>query len=151
MEAALGLISVSTILLVAIVAVLVGCAKLPEDGANAKMFQATNLNRVRYLEIMVFGGNGITGNLQANVYNTSLKPSFNAALSKDSAPQAWAEGLNPEELKKKFKALEVAINGPKLWMIDYFDIPLGVEREFNGTQIPWCATLHLKKSEAKEM
>ena len=130
---------------------LTGCVKLPDDGANAKMNRIDNLNRVRYLEIMVFGGNGITGNLEANVYNTSLIPGFDGKTIKDSAPQSWAESLNTDEIKKQFKALDVGINGPKLWMIDYFDVPLGADRQFNGKTLPWCATLHLTKSQAKEM
>ena len=43
--------------------------------------------------------------------------------------------------------LAAAINGPKLWMLDFIDIPLGSDEEFNGTKIPWCAVLHLKASE----
>ena len=31
------------------------------------------------------------------------------------------------------------------------DIPLGATEEFNGKNIPWCAELHLTKSELKEM
>jgi len=141
----------ATTLLTVYILVLTGCAKLPDDGANATINRIENLNRVRYLEIMVFGGNGITGNLEANVYNTSLLPGFDGKVNKDSAPQAWAEGLNTEDIKKQFKALDVAINGPKLWMIDYFQLPLGADRPFNGKIIPWCARLHLKKSEAKQM
>ena len=147
-------ISATTSLMVSMIvcaSLLTSCAKLPDDGANAKMNHIDNLNKVRYLEIMVFGGNGITGNLEANVYNTSLIAGFNGNEVKDSAPQAWAEGVNTDAIKKQFNALDVGINGPKLWMIDYFDIPLGADREFNGKTLPWCATLHLTKSEAKDM
>ena len=130
---------------------LTGCAKLPDDGANAKSVHYENLNRVRYIEVFVVGGNGITGNLLANVYNTTFAPGFDPKVNKDSAPQAYVEGVSTEGVKKQFDALGAAINGPKLWMLDWVDIPLGVEREFNGRKIPWCAELHLTKDEMKEM
>ena len=128
--------ALSAALLVTVAVFLGGCSKLPDDGANAKMATVTHLNKVRYLEVFVIGGNGITGKLIANVYNTSLKPGFDGDVTKDSAPQAWAEGLNTEEIKKQNKALAASINGPKLWMIDYFDIPTWVDRVFNGQTIP---------------
>ena len=130
---------------------LVGCAKLPDDGANAQTVNVGNLHLVRYIEIFVVGGNGLTGNLRANVYNTSLVRNPDTTPNRDTAPQAYVEGVNTEAIKKQFGALGVAINGPKLWMIDFFDLPLGADQEFNGKKIPWCATLHLTKSEMKEM
>ena len=140
-----------TLACIALGVLLAGCVQLPNDGANAKNVRFDNMHRVRYIEIFVFGGNPITGNLRANVYNTSLVQGFNPKGNKDSAPQSYVEGLNTEALKKQFGALAVALNGPKLWMLDWFEVPLGKEREFNGKMIPWCATLHLKKAELEEM
>ncbi|HTQ51307.1 MAG TPA: hypothetical protein VMJ12_11390 [Candidatus Acidoferrales bacterium] len=137
--------------IVATITMLTGCANLKDDGADAKVSRIDNLNQVRYLEIFVVGGNGITGNLRANVYNTSLIPGFDGATTKDSAPQEYVEGLSTEQIKKQFGALGVALNGPKLWMIDWFELPLGKDEDFNGREIPWCATLHLTKSQLKTM
>jgi hypothetical protein len=141
---------IATALLILCACLLTGCAKLPNDGANTKKYHLDNMNRVRYIEVFVVGGNGITGNLLANVYNSSLVPDRDAA-NKDTAPQAWVESLNTDEIKKRFSALGAAINGPKLWMLDWVDIPLGANEEFNGKTIPWCAELHLTKTELKEM
>ena len=127
-----------TALLVMFACLLTGCAKLPDDGANAQSKRYKDVNRVRYIEIFVVGGNGITGNLVANVYNTPFQLGFDPKVNKDSAPQAWVEGLNTEEIKKRFSALSISINGPKLWMLDWIDISLGREREFEGKNIPWC-------------
>lgn len=124
---------------------------LPEDGAHTVLHRFDNMNRVRYIEVFVVGGNGVTGNLLANVYNTSLEPGFDSAKEQDSAPQAWVETLSTEEIKNRFGVLGASINGPKLWMPDWFDVPLGASEEFNGKKLPWCATLHLTKSELKEM
>jgi len=136
---------------IALGALLTGCAKLPDDGAHTQTAHVENMNKVRYLEIFVVGGNGITGNLSANVYNTSLVPGSDFTVNKDSAPQSWAESLNTDEIKKRFGALGASINGPKLWMLDWFDVETGANEEFNGKTIPWCAQLHLTKSDLKQM
>jgi len=138
--------------LLAGLALLAGCTKgLPDDGANAKPAHFDNMSRVRYIEILVFGGDPVEGQLRANVYNSSLMHGFDPAKEKDSAPQAYVEGINLEDIKKQYGALAASINGPKLWMPDWFDIPLGAERDFNGKLIPWCAALRLKKEELKTM
>ncbi|MGD9949618.1 MAG: hypothetical protein AB7U29_14230 [Desulfobulbus sp.] len=127
-----------------------GCAKLPDDGANTKPARLDNLNKVRYIEVFLVGGDAVTGDLRANVYNSSLNTNYNPEVTRDSAPQAWVESLDTEKLKKEFHALGASINGPKLWMLDWFEIPLGKERVFNGVTIPWCATLDLKGVDLKK-
>ena len=121
---------------------LVGCAELPDDGADTKVGKFENLNRMRYIEIFLVGGNALTGNLKANVYNTMFTTNYDPA-SKDSAPANWVESLDLEALEKTNGALGASINGPKLWMPDTVEIPVGVERDFNGRKIPWCGTLDL--------
>jgi hypothetical protein len=139
-------------MLAALVPLLGGCNRsLPDDGANAKLSHWENLHGVRYIEIFVFGGDPLKGALQANVYNTSAIAGLDFKSEKDTAPQAYVEGLNLEAIKKQFNAYATKINGPKQWMLDWIDIPLGTEREFNGKKIPWCATLHLKLAELPEL
>ena len=123
---------------------LSGCKSLPDDGANAQSKRYDNLNQVRYLEIFLVGGNFIPGDLYGRCYNTTFAPSFDPATSRDSAPQAYAESINLETIKKQHGALGATLNGPKQWMLDWVEIPLGTEREFNGKLIPWCADLSLK-------
>jgi len=137
-------------LLLAATLAFTGCASLPNDGANAKSKRFDNLNQVRYLEVFVVGGDAITGNLYGRCYNTTFTPSFDVAISKDSAPQAYAEGINLEAIKKQFGALGATLNGPKQWMLDWVEIPLGTERNFNGKLIPWCADLNLKGVDLKK-
>lgn len=128
-------------------AMLLGFAPLPDDGANTKTIRFNNMHLVRYIEIFVFGGGQSDGELRANVYNSSLAPGLDPKVNKDTAPPSWVAELNPEAIKKQFDAPAVTFNGPKLWMLDWFDIPLGVEREIHGRKIPWCAELHLNRSE----
>lgn len=125
--------------------------RLPDDGANTKDAHYENLNKVRFVEIFVVGGNAITGKMLVNVYNTIATPGFDPRTNKDGAPQAWVEGLSTEAMKKQFDALEAAINGPKLMMLDWMDLPNGVERDFNGRKVPWVALLHLTKDQLKEL
>ena len=130
--------------------VLSGCASLPNDGAHTELHHYDNLHTLRYIEIFVVGGNAITGDLRANVYNSTTRSDYDRA-GKDSAPQAYVESLNLDSIKNQFHALGASLNGPKLWMLDSVNIPLGAERDFNGMRIPWCAELHLTKDQAKEM
>jgi hypothetical protein len=130
---------------------LSGCVSvLPNDGAETKVVRIDNFHAVRYIEVLLVGGNGLTGDLQASVYNSSAAATFDSKLSKDSAPQAWVEKLNVDELKESFHALGASINGPKLWMLDWVEIPVGKNQVFSGVAIPWVAELNLKGINLKE-
>ncbi len=50
---------------------LTGCAKLPDDGADAKVMRFDNLRDVRYAEVFLIGGDALTHNLEAAFYNTT--------------------------------------------------------------------------------
>ena len=63
-------------------------ATLPNDGANAQSKHFDNMHTLRYIELFIVGGNGITGNLQADVYNTTFRGGYRG---KDSAPQELTE------------------------------------------------------------
>jgi hypothetical protein len=132
-------------LLVALVfaSFLGGCASLPKDYANVQVMHFEKLNATRYAEIFLVGGNGLTGNLKASVYNTLALNGYNES-NRDSAPQALCEAFNPEQIKKQYDVLGSKLNGPKRWMLDWIDVPMGTERDFNGLKARWCAELNLK-------
>ncbi len=129
---------------------LTGCSSLPKDNTNVETRHFVNLHATRYAEIFLVGGNGLTGNLKANVYNTTYLNGYNED-NKDSAPQTLAEAFNPEQVKKEYHVLGARLNGPKLWMLDWIDVPMGTERDFDGLQARWCAELHLTKSMLETM
>lgn len=112
------------------------------DGASAKSIRVDGLHKVRFVEIFLAGREAKTGKLVAACYNTSLFPNAVPA-SRDTAPQAWAEGLDFNKIKNEFGVLGASLNGPKLWMPDWVEIQNGVVREFNGRKIPWCAQLDM--------
>ncbi len=64
-------------------------------------------------------------------------------MSKDTAPQALAEGLDFVKLKQEFGVLGASLNGPKIWLPDWTDIDVGVERSFNGIPAAWVAQLNM--------
>ncbi|MGO9572208.1 MAG: hypothetical protein ACLP5H_32220 [Desulfomonilaceae bacterium] len=62
---------------------------------------------------------------------------------------AWRisfDQVNPEALKKQYEILGVHVNGPKLWMLDWIDVPVGTERDFNGLRARWVSLLDLTTS-----
>lgn len=112
------------------------------DGDVAKFIRVDSLHMARFAEIFLTGREAKTGKLVGACYNTSLFPDAIPA-SRDTAPQAWVEGLDFDKIKNEFGALGASINGPKLWMPDWIEIQNGVFREFNGRKFPWVAQLDM--------
>jgi hypothetical protein len=112
------------------------------DGANAKSGRIDNLYHVRYIEIFLARKDANTGKLVANCYNSSLKLTGIPA-SKDTAPQALVEGLDFNKMKTEYGVLGASLNGPKLWMVDWAEVEVGVLRDFNGIKAPWVAQLNM--------
>lgn len=129
--------------------VLTGCSKsLPNDGLDAKRMRFDNLNDYQYCEVFLIGGNPITKNLGAGVYNTTYLN--NPGASKNSCTdEMWAK-VDKEVLKKQFDVLGVFKNGPRFWMYDWIDLPVGSEHDFDGVNARWFATVHLPKEFGKK-
>jgi hypothetical protein len=118
---------------------LAGCSSLPKDNANVQTMHFENLHGTRFGEVFLVGGNGLTGHLDVNVYNTLYLNGYNES-NKDSAPEALCEAFNSKQVKKEFHVLGTKFNGPKCWMLDWIDIPVGTERDFNGLKARWVAS-----------
>lgn len=116
--------------------------KVLRDGDGAKSIRVDGLHKVRFAEIFLAHRDAKTGKMVAECYNTSLFPSA-ISTSKDTAPQAWAEGLDFNKMKNEFSILGASLNGPKLWMPDWIEVQNGVTREFNGRKVPWVARLNM--------
>ena len=134
---------------------LVGCDSQPSasqpsagtnvlaDGGGAKSSRVDKLNQVRYIEIFLARKDANTGKLVAACYNTTFNPTGIPA-SKDTAPQALVEGLDFNKMKTEYGVLGASLNGPKLWMLDWAEIAVGVTRDFNGIKAPWVAQLNME-------
>lgn len=128
---------------VATVALLCGCAKVPHDGDNAKTIRFDDLRDVRYAEVFLIGGNAITKNLDAVFYNsTELN---NSADPRNTCPQELWDKVDPEALKKEYKVLGVFKNGPRHWVMEWIELPVGAERDFNGLKARWFGEVQLPK------
>lgn len=113
-----------------------------DDGKGAKYKRVDHIHQVRFIEIFLAGREAKTGNMVAACYNTMFT-SNDIPASKDTAPQALVEGLDFEEMKKEYGVLGASLNGPKIWLPDWAEVDLGVERDFNGMKAGWVAQLNM--------
>lgn len=115
---------------------------LPNDGADAKPFTFKGVRGQRYTEIFLIGGNAITKDLSANVYNTT---GLNGgATTGDSCPAALLDKVDVNELKDRYHVLAAFKNGPRLWTLDWIDVEMGKELDFGGMKARWVNWLDLK-------
>ena len=121
-----------------------GCATLPDDGKDPKMMRFTNLNNYRYCELFLIGGDALTHNLKANFYNSTELNGATVA-NRDSCPQAVWDKVDPEKIKKEYDVLAVFKNGPRFWMYDWIELPVGTERDFDGYHGRWMGQVQLPK------
>jgi hypothetical protein len=118
--------------------------KVFADGAGAKYMRVEKMHQVRFIEIFLAGREAKTGKLVAACYNTMFT-SKGVPASKDTAPQSLVEGLDFDKMKKDYGVLGASLNGPKIWLPDWAEIDMGVEREFNGIKAAWVAQLNMEK------
>ena len=116
--------------------------KVAMDGAGAKSGRVDNLHKTRFIEIFLAHRDAKTGKLVAECYNT-LFTSGGIPASRDTAPQARVEGLDFARMKADYGVVGASLNGPKLWLPDWTEIDIGVERDFNGIKAAWVAQLDM--------
>ena len=112
------------------------------DGAGAKSGRVDNMHKTRFIEIFLAHPDAKTGKLVAECYNT-IFTSNGIPASRDTAPQARVEGLNFTQMKTAYGVKGASLNGPKVWLPDWTEIDIGVEREFNGIKAAWVAQLDM--------
>lgn len=111
-----------------------------DDGDRAKPGRFDNMHRTRFIEIFLARRDDKTGKLVAECYN-SMFTETGIPATKDTAPQAQVENLDFAKMKTDFGILGASLNGPKLWLPDWTEIDMGVERNFNGIKATWVAQL----------
>ena len=83
---------------------------LPPDGADAKLNTFKETYGHRYTEMFLIGGNAITKNLEANVYNTwGLNGSDTTG---DSCPAALLDKIDVKEMAEKYHCLPCSRTAP---------------------------------------
>jgi len=114
------------------------------DGDHAVSKRIENSHLMRFIEMYLAGIDPETGDIVAECYGTYANPDIPA--DKDSAPQSLVAGLNMSQIKEQYGVLGASLNGPKLWIPDWFDVEVGVVREFGGLKAPWTAQLNMGKN-----
>lgn len=139
---AMGLIFIGALL-------LTGCSKpVPDDGNNAKMVRFEGIYNYRYCEIFLIGGRPFPKDLAAAFYNTTDRN--NGAVTRDScSDEIWAT-VDVDELKEQYNVLGVFKNGPRFWVYDWLELPVGAEREFGDVRARWMGGVKLPKDFGKE-
>jgi hypothetical protein len=116
--------------------------KVLADGAGARAGRLDNMHKTRFIEIFLAHRDAKTGKLVAECYNPMFASKAIPA-SKDTAPQALVEGLDFARMKTEYGVLGASLNGPKIWLPDWSEMEIGVERDFNGIKAPWVAQLDM--------
>jgi len=122
-------------------------AKLPQDDAGAELMRFDNVRGQRYTEIFIIGGNAITRHLVGGVYNTVGLNDPNG--TGDSCPQAVLEEVDVDDVKEQYDALSAFKNGPRLWCLDWVEVMVGTERDFNGLKARWVMWLDVPEEMRK--
>ena len=112
------------------------------DGRGAQFKRVDDMHKVRYIEIFLAARDAGTGKIVAACYNPMYTAKGTPA-SRDTAPQALVEGLDFEKMKQEYGVLGASLNGPKIWLPDWSEADVGVERDFNGIRAAWVAQLNL--------
>jgi hypothetical protein len=111
------------------------------DGVNAKSKRIENSHLVRFIEMYLAGIDPATGDIVAECYGTYANPDIPA--NKDTAPQALVAALDMGQIKKEYGVLAASLNGPKIWIPDWFDVDVGPVRQFGDIKAPWTAQVNL--------
>jgi hypothetical protein len=112
------------------------------DGVGAKSTRIENTHLMRYIEMFLAGIDPNTGNIVAECYGTYT---HGIPADKDTAPQALVAQLNMDQIKDQYGVMGASLNGPKIWIPDWFDLEIGVVRQFGGLEAAHTAELKLGK------
>ena len=113
-----------------------------QDGAETRPSRVDNMHQTRFIEMFLAGRDPETGNIIAACYN-SMFSAEGIPASKDTAPQTLVDGLSLDQIKEEHGVLSASLNGPKLWLTDWTEINVGVERRFNDIPTAWVAELNM--------
>lgn len=122
-------------------------AKLPEDDQGSKLMRFEGVRGQRYTEIFLIGGHAITHHLVGGVYNTVGLNDPNGIG--DTSPQAVLDTFDEDALKDEYELLGVYKNGPRLWCLDWVEVMVGAERNFQGLEARWVMWLDVPKEMRK--
>jgi hypothetical protein len=110
-------------------------SQLPDDCAGAELKKFENLRNYRYEEIDLFAKDPLKQVLYVSTYNTTGQ---NAGEdSRNSAPKALAQSVDPKRVAKQYQALSAWISPPRYWTLDWLADRVGAVRNFEGLDAAW--------------
>jgi hypothetical protein len=110
-------------------------SQLPDDCAAAELRKFDSLRNYRYEEIDLFARDPLKKVLYVSTYNTTGQ---NAGEdTKDSAPKALAQAVDPKQVAKRYQAAQVWISPPRYWTLDWLSDRVGEVRNFGGLDAAW--------------
>ncbi|HEX2551102.1 MAG TPA: hypothetical protein VHK64_05875 [Nocardioidaceae bacterium] len=117
--------------------------KLPQDDTDATLMRFDHVRRERYTEIFLIAP-ADTGELVGAIYNTI---GLNSASSPgDTSPQALLDKVDLQAIAHQYGVTGAFKNGPRLWCLDWIEIMVGRERDFNGLKARWVMWLDVPKN-----
>lgn len=118
----------------------------PDYASTASETTLGNLRGMRYCEILLTGGDPVTGDLYAEVFNTSALN--NKADRMNTCPAAIWGKVDAAALEKQYDLVRVFKNGPRVWTMDSMRLPVSTEvRNFSGLNTRWFMRVELPKDE----
>jgi hypothetical protein len=110
-------------------------SQLPDDCAAAEHRKFDNLRNYRYEEIDLFARDPLKKVLYFSTYNTTGQNE--GEDSRDSAPKALAQSVDPKRVAKQYQALLASISPPRSWTLDWISDRVGAVRNFDGLDAVW--------------
>lgn len=110
-------------------------SQLPDDCAGAEQRKYDNLRGYRFEEIDLFARDVIKKLLYVSIYNTTGQNDGDD--TRDSAPQSYAEHLDPKKIAKQYQATAARTSLPRYWALDWLADRVGAVRNFGGLDAAW--------------
>lgn len=126
--------------------VMLLCAfkEIPQDDTDVKTMKFEGINGNRYSEIFLISGNPETKELKGGVYQTiGLNDPNNTG---DTAPPEILDKMDMKALAEEYGIVTTYKNGPRLWTLDWLEVAVGKERNFQGLDVRWVMWLDVPKN-----
>ncbi len=119
-------------------------AKLPKDDVGAEKMRFEGVRPAVHGDLH---HRGKPDHLVGGVYNTvGLNEPDGTG---DTSPQEILDGVDVDALKEEYHAMGAFKNGPRLWTLDWVEVMVGEERDFNGLKARWVTWLDVPEEMRK--
>ena len=108
-------------------------SQLPDDCASAEQRKYDNLRGYRFEEIDLYARDVIKKILYVSIYNTTGQNAGDDTHK--SAPDAYAEHVDPKAIVKAFHAVAASTSAPRYWAFDWIAERRG--GNFDGLDAAW--------------